>query len=70
MLLGRTKTPTKGGSAPDEEEEFSVHDEIYWCRQKTGCGRVICTVVGWLATPGCNITTITETVLVGTATVK
>jgi len=50
--------------------QFSVQDEIYWCTQKTGCGRVIHTVVGWLATPGCNVTTITETVLVKRATTK
>jgi len=50
--------------------QFAVKGEIYWCRQKTGFDLVICTVVGWLATPGCNVTTITETVLVRRATTK
>jgi len=50
--------------------QFSVQEEIYWCRQKTGFDHVTCTVVKWLAAPGCNVTTITETVLVGRATTK
>jgi hypothetical protein len=49
---------------------FSVQDEIYWCRQKTGFDRVICTAVEWVATPGCYVTLITGTVLVGRATTK
>lgn len=50
--------------------QFSVQDEIYWCRQKTGCDHVICTVLGWLATPGCYVTTIKVTVLVGRAQLR
>jgi len=30
MSLGRSKPPTKGGSAPDEEEEVTLSSCIYW----------------------------------------